>query len=153
MDDKYIIQPYIKGDIITVDVVRDELGNFACLSRKELIRSSNGAGLSVEVFQDNKIEKLISTIVEKLNITGCMNIEFIESEGLYYLMDINPRFSAGVGFSTLAGYDFILNHVRVYTKREILPMGRIENFIAAKNYTDSVIVTPKLQNRATKRGV
>ena len=85
LDDDYIIQPFVKGDVITVDVVRDGPGNFACLSRRELIRSSNGAGLSVEVFQDNKIEKLISRIVEKLNITGCMNIEFIESHGLYYL--------------------------------------------------------------------
>lgn len=126
LDDSYIVQPLLNGTIVTVDFVRDYSGNVACLPRKELLRTSKGAGLEVQIFQDPKICELISTIAEKLNIMGCMNLEFIHTNGHYYLMDINPRFSAGVGFSKKAGYDFVLNHIRVFLGQPILKMGFID---------------------------
>lgn len=139
LDENYIIQPFIQGEIITVDFVRDTYGNIASIPRKELIRSSNGAGLSVEIFQDSRIEVLISEIAKALNIIGCVNIEFIKSKNRYYLMDINPRFSAGVGFSSLAGYDFISNHIKVYQGKKIDPMICIKNHIAIKHYKDYML--------------
>lgn len=122
LDDSYIIQPLLEGTIVTVDFVRDFSGNLTCLSRKELLRSPRGAGLHVEIFEDAKICELVTAVAEKLDITGCMNIEFILTNGLYYLMDINPRFSAGVGFSKSSGYDFVYNHVRVFMRENILEM-------------------------------
>lgn len=125
LDDSYIVQPLLDGVIVTVDFVRDHSGNVACLPRKELSRTPRGAGVDVQIFQDPKICELISTIANKLNIIGCMNLEFIHANGHYYLMDINPRFSAGVGFSKQAGYDFVFNHIRVYCGQHILDMGDI----------------------------
>ena len=134
LDEKYyIVQEFINGPVITVDFVRDQWNNMVCIPRKELIRSSNGAGLSVEIFRDKAIQGLITDIAEDLDITGCMNIEFMYSEGSYYLMDINPRFSAGIGFSKLAGYDFVKNHVNVFRKNKIEPASEIRTGIAAKH--------------------
>ncbi|TAN14240.1 MAG: ATP-grasp domain-containing protein [Chitinophagaceae bacterium] len=133
LDEKYMVQEFIRGTIITVDFVRDPWNNTVCIPRKELIRSSNGAGLSVEIFRDKAIGELINEIAEDLGITGCMNIEFIHSGDSYYLMDINPRFSAGIGFSKLAGYDFVKNHVNVFRKNKIEPVTEILTGIAAKH--------------------
>ena len=45
---QYIIQPFIRGNIITVDVVRDYNGaNTITVPREELLRTANGAGTSV----------------------------------------------------------------------------------------------------------
>lgn len=126
LDNSYIIQPLLDGVIVAVDFVRDHSGNVVSLPRKELKRTPRGAGLDVQVFEDPRICDLIVTIAEKLNIIGCMNIEFMFTNGVYYLMDINPRFSAGVGFSKKAGYDFILNHVRVFLGENILKMGSVK---------------------------
>jgi len=134
--DEYILQKQISGPIIAVDFVRDFLGNIVALPRKELIRSSNGAGLSVEVFKDKEIEQLVTTIAEALDIHGCMNMELIYNNGNYFLMDINPRFSAGVVFSKLAGYDFVKNHMRVFMNRPIEPLGEISSSIFIRHFSN-----------------
>ena len=140
-DGNTIFQPFIEGRVITVDFVRDLEGNIVSLPRIELIRTSNGAGLTVEVIQDKTIEGLVSDIADELNLTGCMNIEFIQRDEYYYLMDINPRFSAGVGFSKLAGYDFIKNHLKVFRDEQIEPIGNIKPLRASKIYSDVILET------------
>ena len=48
----YIVQPMIKGNVVTVDVVRSpEQGTCAAICRRELLRTPNGAGTSVLVFK------------------------------------------------------------------------------------------------------
>lgn len=122
----YIIQEYLEGEIVTVDVIKDNYGNIYSIPRKELIRTLNGAGLSVVVFQSEKIDLITEEIVAKIDIRGCVNIEFIHQNNSYYLLDINPRFSAGVSFSNKAGYDFVNNHIRVFLNEEIDRMKPIK---------------------------
>ena len=43
-----------------------------------------------------------------LGVRGCVNMEFIEDrDGVYHMLECNPRFSGGVEFSCLAGYDCV----------------------------------------------
>ncbi|MCG8411255.1 MAG: ATP-grasp domain-containing protein [Bacteroidales bacterium] len=132
----YIFQPLLQGDIITVDVVRDKKGNIFSLARKELLRSANGAGLTVEIIQDSFIEKIITDLVIKLNVLGCINIELIKVKDQYYLMDINPRFSAGISFSLLAGYNFVENHMKCFLGKEIDKGKAIQKNIFTRKYVE-----------------
>ncbi|MFQ9705363.1 MAG: ATP-grasp domain-containing protein [Enterocloster clostridioformis] len=51
---------------------------------------------------------------------GCVNMEFIEDrDGVYHMLECNPRFSGGVEFSCLAGYDCVTNHLRCFEGKEI----------------------------------
>jgi carbamoyl-phosphate synthase large subunit len=129
--DDYIFQPYIDGQVVTADVIRDKDGNMAFISRKEHIRTSNGAGIVVEIFEDIKLEEIIFKIATELNILGCVNIEFLHCKEAYYLMDVNPRFSAGVGFSCAAGYNFIKEHLNVFQNKKISELQKIEIGILA----------------------
>lgn len=126
---EYVFQKYIDGEIITVDVVRDNHGNIVCIARKEHIRTSNGAGIVVEVFKDRKLEEITFEIATKFNVLGCINIEFIRSDNKYYLMDINPRFSAGIGFSCVAGYNFVKSHLMCFQGKQIMPLKKIKTGI------------------------
>lgn len=135
-DRNYVIQPFIDGEIITVDVIRDKFGNFQAVPRIEKIRTSNGAGLVVEMLITN-INDTIREIVEKLDLIGVINIEFIRNGGNLYLMDINPRFSAGIGFSAMAGYDIAYNAVLAAQGQKIERLqATIPVATYAKKYSD-----------------
>lgn len=100
---EYIVQPFYKGYVVTVDVLRQD-ENVVCVSRKEILRTSNGAGLSVYVYQDKKLNDICYRIADMLNIEGCVNFEFIVDEyNNYHFIECNPRFSGGIAFSNFGG--------------------------------------------------
>lgn len=135
----YIFQEKVKGNVCTVDFVRDFAGNSFCVPREELLRTKNGAGTTVRIFHDMNLEKLVTYIGSKLNIQGVVNMEFIKNDMGFYLIDINPRFSAGVAFSCMTGYDFINAHLNCFTGDELpLPVDFSE-CIAAKFFVEKVM--------------
>jgi len=128
----YIFQPFIYGNIFTVDTVRDKTGNCVAVARQELTRTSNGAGITVDVKRNTLLEQSAKFVANELNILGCINIEFIFDGNNYYLMDINPRFSAGVGFSCISGYDFVNNHLRCFKNEMIEDLVTVEEGILSR---------------------
>lgn len=136
----YIIQPKIEGAILTVDVVRDaNSGETICIARRELLRTLNGAGTSVYVFGDKELEMQCAKIADLLNVKGCVNFEFIETNAKEkYFLECNPRFSGGVEFSCLAGYDCIANHIRCFSGEKIQKRDAIRNQYIARKYEEYV---------------
>ena len=136
--DRYCVQPMINGTVVTVDVVRnDATGATACVPRKELLRTLNGAGTSVYVFRDKELERMVRLIADKLRIHGCVNFEFIQSDdGSFHFLECNPRFSGGLSFTLDSGYDCVVNHLRCFTGQDIdEPMNMRVGYIARK-YAD-----------------
>lgn len=136
----YIVQPRIIGSILTVDVVRNEYTDkIVCVARKELLRTLNGAGTSVYVFGDKMLEEQCKEIAKKLNVNGCVNFEFIETEqGERYFLECNPRFSGGVEFSCLSGYDFVSNHIKCFLRTEIEDILETKNMYIARKYEEYI---------------
>lgn len=133
--EKYIVQPKIKGRIVTVDVVRQKDGKaIVAIPRVELLRTLNGAGLSVKVYPDKTLEAMCKELADAFNIIGCVNFEFIkDEEEKYHYVECNPRFSGGVEFSCIAGYDCIGNHIRCFENVNIDQFSvKRETFIARK---------------------
>ena len=135
-----IVQPFYQGSIITVDVVRQaETGECGAVCRKELLRTLNGAGTSVLVFSDPRLEAMSREIAHALNINGCVNFEFIQGEdGSYHMLECNPRFSGGVEFSCIAGYDCVINHLRCFTGEAIEPFRGITGMYIARKYEEYI---------------
>lgn len=108
-----------------------------CIPRRELLRTGNGAGTSVYVFRNERLEAQCASIARALDIRGCVNFEFVEeSEGRWYFLECNPRFSGGVAFSCMAGYDMPDNHLRCFAGEAIAPLGEIRNQYLVKRYTE-----------------
>lgn len=139
--EEYIVQPYIQGEIITVDVLRDRKTN-RCITcaRKELLRTPNGAGTSVYVFRDTALEKRCIEMAKVLDINGFFNFEFIyeKKNDLYYFIECNPRFSGGIKFSCIAGYDFIVNHLNCFVGNDIEQNIQYKNQFIARKYEEYV---------------
>jgi carbamoyl-phosphate synthase large subunit len=116
----YILQPLMEGNVCVVDIVRQKrTGRWASMARQELIRTPNGAGLTVRMMDDAVLNDAAYRIADELDINGCINIEFLVHAGQPLLMDINPRFSAGLAFSKLSGYDMAANHFRCFSGQDI----------------------------------
>lgn len=118
----YVIQPYFHGDVYVVDVVRQiDGGGCVAVTRRELLRTTNGAGMTVRMQPDHKCNALAMEAAEIIDLHGCVNLEFLVVDDRPLLMDINPRFSAGVAFSLMAGYDMVSNHLRCFSGSQIEP--------------------------------
>lgn len=140
----YIFQEYIKGDIVTIDVVRNATTKeIVLIPRKELLRTKNGAGTTVELFYDKKIVELAARISENLNAHGAFNMEFIRAKTSDFLIDVNPRFSAGIGFTNLIGYNIVKNMINVFMDETIDRTVAYKNIIAQKHMVDVVNITLK----------
>lgn len=135
----YILQPFIEGSVICVDVIRQEKHSIMMVSRKELLRTKNGAGISVHVFIDEELNQVCKKLAEVLDVKGCVNFEFILTEsGKYFFMECNPRFSGGIGFSVLSSsYDFVSNHVNCFRQGcDIDSPTEIKEMYMAKKYIE-----------------
>ena len=133
----YILQEQLSGIVHTVDVCRSYAnGTCVAIPRKELLRTQNGAGLTIQTVSSDKLIKLSNYIADELGVNGCVNMEFINNEGKYYLIDINPRFSAGVAFSYVSGYDMALNHIRCFNGEDIDKQIAIKEQIVIKKYEE-----------------
>lgn len=117
----YLVQPMIKGHVVTVDVIRDAAGHCTAVPREELLRTPNGAGLSVRVFEDATLEAACRAIAERAAVLGCVNFEFIKGEGsgVYYFIECNPRFSGGVAFTELAEVPAVHLHLEIFDGKAI----------------------------------
>lgn len=112
--DVYVIQKYIEGTIITVDLIRNaSTGQKEQVQRKELLRNSNGCGVAVEIVNDTVLKSICDDLMLSLNLNGVVNAEFFLTNRGYKIIEINPRFSAGCGFSCMAGCDLVLNALKI----------------------------------------
>ena len=138
--DMYIVQQFMEGSIYTVDYIRHAAsGRDMAVPRVELLRTKNGAGLTVQVVSDQSLNNMVAYIGQKLNINGCVNMEFIKNGEQYYLIDINPRFSAGVAFSVLSGYDMVNNHLNCFTGHVMDAPVQVADHIMVKKYSEKII--------------
>ena len=122
-NDNYIIQKLLDGNVFTVDYVRDALTGYDfAIPREELLRTKNGAGTTVRIVNNDTLREISSYIGKKIGVNGCINMEFICCANTYYLIDINPRFSAGVAFSNFVGYDMVTAHLNCFINTGRLPV-------------------------------
>lgn len=139
----YIIQPIKKGLIVTVDIVRSMDGEeFVSIPRKELLRTLSGAGTSVAVFHDSKLSSLCKGIADALDVVGCVNFEFIvPKEGEYYFLECNPRFSGGIEFSCMVGYNFVWNHLKCFGNMRLDSLKTYQDCYIARKYEEYITET------------
>ncbi|MBQ9894823.1 MAG: ATP-grasp domain-containing protein [Ruminococcus sp.] len=109
-----VAQQFAEGEIATVDIIsNNKTGQIILAPRKELLRNSNGCGIAVKTFHCEKLEDICRRLVQKLELNGVVNAEFFCKDGDYKIIEINPRFSAGTGYSCMAGAKMVLNAMEI----------------------------------------
>lgn len=132
----YVVQPHHSGDVMVVDVVRHPDGQIAAMTRQELLRTTNGAGMTVRMQPRHICDALAREVAENLGMHGCINVEFLMVNDAPLLMDINPRFSAGVAFSIMAGYDMVANHLHCFIDKNLDPCPAPPSAVYARGFVE-----------------
>ncbi|MEG2316909.1 MAG: ATP-grasp domain-containing protein [Clostridia bacterium] len=128
----YIAQPYLQGDVWTVDVAMDRFGHVQTLARKELLRTVTGLGTTVCISPSHALDTICAAIAAHAGIIGAVNMEFIEHEGQFYFLEVNPRFSGGLGFSLAGGVDFTALHIACHAGESIGARGKAKAVILTR---------------------
>lgn len=142
LDAGCIVQPWLDGEVVVADVLRSGPDAVRVVARRELLRTCNGAGLAVQILDvDPVLQAYVDELCRTIDVEGCVNIEFLrQRSGALHLMDVNPRFSAGVAFSGLAGYDFVRNHVRHHLGLPTESLGPIQTgAIYTRKYVEVIV--------------
>ena len=139
-DSKSIVEPFVSGSLVMVEVVRQESsGKCVCITRQELLSTPHGCATTVRVYSDPDLEDASRALAERLGVNGCVNFEFIKHEdGRHFLVECNPRYSAGLEFSCLAGYDCVANHLDCFGGREIDDFEMGAPIVVARKYEEYV---------------
>ncbi len=102
------IQEWLPETEITVDTFADLEGTLLGIAPR--IREQTRGGISTRgrFIRDKQIEKFCRIIHKRLKIIGPANIQFMKDRsGNWKLIEINPRYSGGLGLSYQAGFDSI----------------------------------------------
>ncbi len=101
----YMIQPFIEGEVISVDLVRNvKTGEKTQIQRVEELRNFSGCGIAVKIINEQKLSRICDQLMDKLELNGVANAEFFRiGEDNYRIIEVNPRFPAGTSFSVMAG--------------------------------------------------
>lgn len=138
--DTYIVEPFIDGPLVMVEIVRQiQPHKVVAMTRRELISTPHGCSTTVLVYQDKELEEASKILADKLNVWGDVNFEYIlDKNGVYHLVECNPRFSAGCEFSCMGGYDYIENHMKCFMGREIEDAHFKHSMIIARKYEEYI---------------
>lgn len=119
--DEPFIQEWLPGPEVTVDTFADFEGKL--LGTATRIREQTRGGISTKglFIKDEWIERACKIVHERLKIIGPANIQFMkDSSGNWKLIEINPRYSGGIGISYQAGFDSITPLVTINTEQKTL---------------------------------
>lgn len=121
---EYVIQQYIKNDAeYTIDTYSHYLTKtFYGGVVRHRIETKDGIATKAVTLYMPQLLTMAKTYLNALNYQGIANMQFIESSGEYYFIEINPRFSGAGILSIMAGFNTI-----EFTLKEVLG-ERLENF-------------------------
>ena len=138
--DLYIVEPFIDGPIVMVEIVRQPYTKqVVAMCRRELMSTPHGLSTTVYVYEDKSLEERSKVLAEKLNIVGNVNFEYIlDPQGEYHFVECNPRFSAGCEFSCIGGYEIAENHLKCFTGENIDEYHFKHPMVIARRYEEVV---------------
>ena len=105
-DDNLMIQEYMKGQEIGVDVYIDLLSGevISIFAKKKMLMKAGETDKAVS-FEDKKLFKLIERFVKEAGYRGQIDIDIFEIAGEYYISEVNPRFGGGYPHAYECGCD------------------------------------------------
>ncbi len=141
-DNSLIIQEYISGDDIDVDVYVDAINKqLVSTFSKNKILASIGGTIQSYSFICNDLNNFIKQITDKFEFIGPVDMEFFKNNNKYILTEINPRFSAAVLNAFGCGVDFAkLMYNNVNNISNPTEIGNYDENIVMMKYDSAVII-------------
>lgn len=98
-----IVMEYLPGEEYSVDLLADK-GRVLYAGCRRSLRMENSIMLEAEVVDNETVLDLCRLVTEKLELDGNIGFDIRErSDGTPFIMECNPRITAGIPFFALAG--------------------------------------------------
>jgi len=104
--EKAIIQQYLQGRLINVEVCSDANGHPLAGSVWERLSSVDGETALAKTIEHPAALDLVLRLLKKIPVAGPIDVDLIEVDGSLFLIEVNTRFGGGYPVSHLAGADF-----------------------------------------------
>jgi len=99
-----IIQEYLEGKEYTVDCLADMKGNLLICIPRERIEMKAGISVKGRIVKDERLDEIAIKISKHIRFTGPFFFQVKEDrEGVFKLMEINPRISGTMSLSSSSG--------------------------------------------------
>lgn len=118
------IQEYINGFEISVDIWSDSSNkkNYFITRKRNLI--NNGESQITEIFNNEKLNRIVIDIINKLKLKGPYMFQFIHYKDNFYLIECNTRIGGASTFSIKKGLDLIFwSLVEIYNLGRTFPIN------------------------------
>ena len=86
----------------------------------------------VRVLPGHPLEAVCARVAACAGVVGVVNMEFIVNAEAAWFLEVNPRFSGGVGFSVLAGVDFPALNLLCHAGEAIGPRADVREMTLAR---------------------
>ncbi len=100
-----LIQQYLPGKEFGLDIVNDLQGNYRTTVVKEKLAMRAGETDKAVVADKPELAAVGEQIARQLRHVVNLDCDFFEHEGVFYGLEMNPRFGGGYPFSHVAGLD------------------------------------------------
>ncbi|RKY33490.1 MAG: hypothetical protein DRP68_02235 [Candidatus Omnitrophota bacterium] len=100
---EFVVQEFISGREYTVDILAQPDGTILQAIPRERIVVKAGMMYKGRTEKNKGLIEYAKRIAQKFGINGPCNIQFIEKGDKFYLIEVNPKFAAGLPLTVNAG--------------------------------------------------
>lgn len=142
--DKYITQEFIDGQMYTVDVICDKIGNPRAIIPRQSLAIKDGTVFKCIIKNEEKVIDVCKKIYSKYIIPGISNIQFIVKDGIPYFIELNPRAAATIIAASLVSMNFLDMYISHFFFNEVIPdlenlMNQVRwNSVVSRYYQETV---------------
>ncbi|MCM8774678.1 MAG: ATP-grasp domain-containing protein, partial [Candidatus Omnitrophica bacterium] len=111
--DNFIIQEFIEGQEYTIDIVASPCGRVLQAIPRKRIETKAGMSYKAMITKDRRLIDYGMYIAKKFHIDGPANIQCMVNKKGIYLIEVNPKFAAGLPLTVAAGVNIPLLLVKL----------------------------------------
>ena len=105
-EEPLLIQEFCEGQEFGVDAYIDMVsGETVALFAKEKLRMRAGETEKSITCQKEDLRAFALRVIDKMNLSGPVDMDIFQKEGTYYISEINPRFGGGFPHAYACGMD------------------------------------------------
>lgn len=137
----YIVQEFIRGFEITVDIFATEEGKCIEAVQRRRLKVRGGEVERGVTQKDARVFEIVEKVVKFLKPFGVINLQIIydPERDFYAVTEVNPRFGGGYPLSYKAGANFPLLIYKLFKGEEIKPnIGNYQKQIYMLRYDESI---------------
>lgn len=138
-----VIMEYLNGNEYSVYGISDlKTKPILSLANRRII--AKGESKVAELAPNELACNVAESIASKVGLVGPWNIQLINVNGCYKIVEINPRIAGSASLIMASGIDYFGLIIKVFTNQEIKPEELVcKNHVFMIRYNEEIFVTPE----------